>query len=180
MDRTGKNRSEFRSLAIEKIQLDASWDRLGLAKTDLLCLRAAAQTAANGKMGGALLLFIGPDRAARMLAAAALAMEAGLSLYRVDLGSITGKYIGETEKNIDSIFRQTATSSSVLYFDDADSLFGDRTETSETSRYANLETGYLLQRINAHPGIVVLASNRRTRTLESLASHAHCTIEFPE
>jgi SpoVK/Ycf46/Vps4 family AAA+-type ATPase len=114
----------------------------------------------------------------KTLAAAALADAAGVALYRVDVGRVVSRYIGETEKNLDRVFRDVATFRAVLLFDEADALFGKRTDVEDASdRYANLETGYLLERIAAHPGIVILASNMRTAEMEPLIRRARCLLD---
>lgn len=92
----------------------------------------------------------------------ARAADDGIAIRRVDLSSIVSEYIGETEKNIDRLFQDAAQSGTVLLFDEADALFGKRSEVRDArDRYANIEVGYLLQKIEQHPGVVMLASNRR-------------------
>jgi SpoVK/Ycf46/Vps4 family AAA+-type ATPase len=91
----------------------------------------------------------------------ALASQLGRALIRVDLRAALSKYIGETEKNLAAIFNQAARNHAILYFDEADALFGHRTDVDSASdRYANLEVSHLLRRIDTHPGIVILATNR--------------------
>ena len=98
----------------------------------------------------------------RSLAGAA-ATAARLNLSVVDLQRVVSKYIGETEKNLDRVFSDAARTGSVLFFDEADALFGKRTGVKDShDRYANLDVAYLLQRIEAHTGIVILASNPST------------------
>src|SRR5689334_19271776 len=104
-------------------------------------------------------LVVGSDRTARENAAAAIAREAGAPLQRVDLGQVVSKYIGETEKNLSRVFAAAEKAGAVLFFDEADALFGKRTDVKDAhDRYANLETSYLLERIEAYAGLVVLGT----------------------
>ena len=108
------------------------------------------------------LLFAGPPGTGKAMAAQALAHDLGLALRRVDLSHIVSKYIGETEKNLDRIFEAAPDHGEVLLFDEADALFGKRSEVKDShDRYANIEISYLLARIEAHHGPVILATNRK-------------------
>lgn len=92
----------------------------------------------------------------------AIAAEVGMSLYRVDLSRVVSRYIGETEKNLERAFAVAEATDAVLFFDEADALFGKRTAVKDShDRYANLEVSYLLERIEEHAGPVILATNRR-------------------
>ena len=111
---------------------------------------------------GVVALFAGPSGTGKTLAAEVVAGELGLDLYKVDLSAVVSKYIGETEKNLARIFDEAATSNAILFFDEADALFGKRTEVSDAhDRYANIETSYLLQKMDSYDGVVILASNLR-------------------
>jgi SpoVK/Ycf46/Vps4 family AAA+-type ATPase len=108
--------------------------------------------------------FIGPDSAVRLKAAHVLAGELNVSLQRVDLSAVVSKYIGETEKNLRKLFAKAAATGAILFFDEADALFGKRTEVKDAhDRYANLEVSYLLQRIEEYPGIVIVATNLKAK-----------------
>jgi SpoVK/Ycf46/Vps4 family AAA+-type ATPase len=114
------------------------------------------------KRSGARLLCIGRNKNARLSVARALALDLHLDLYRIDLGGIVSKYIGETEKNLDRIFDIAEDSHAILFFDEADALFGKRSEVKDShDRYANLEVSYLLKRIEGYPGLVMVATNRK-------------------
>jgi SpoVK/Ycf46/Vps4 family AAA+-type ATPase len=114
------------------------------------------------------------------LAAGWLATLLGLPLYRVDLASVTSKYIGETEKNLAQLFAQAERSDVVLLFDEADSLFGKRTEIKDSNdRFANAQTNYVLQRIESYDGIVLLTSNSRSRFDGAFSRRLDMIIEFP-
>ena len=109
---------------------------------------------------GCSALFAGPAGTGKTMDAQRLAREPGLALYRVDLTAVTSKYIGETEKNLSRLFAAAEAADAILLFDEADALFGKRTEVRDShDRYANLETSYLLERLEHHQGLVILASN---------------------
>jgi len=110
---------------------------------------------------GNMVLFHGPGGPARTLAAQALAYELSMPLFRIDLQQVTNKYIGETEKNLSAVFASAMTSNAILFFDEADALFGKRTEVKDShDRYANIEVNYLTRQIKAFRGIVILASHQ--------------------
>ncbi len=129
---------------------------------------------------GLNVLFSGPPGTGKTMAAEVLANEVKLDLYKIDLSSMVSKYIGETEKNLKKIFEEAETSNSILFFDEADALFGKRSEVKDShDRYANIETAYLLQKMEEHEGIVVLASNFRKNLDDAFLRRLHFTIEFP-
>jgi hypothetical protein len=129
---------------------------------------------------GVRALFVGPSGTGKTLAAGWLATRLGLPLYRVDLASVTSKYIGETEKNLAQLFAQAERSDVVLLFDEADSLFGKRTEIKDSNdRFANSQTNYLLQRIESYDGIVLLTSNSRSRFDGAFSRRLDMIVEFP-
>ena len=102
---------------------------------------------------GLKVLFAGESGTGKTMAAQVLARDLGLDLYRIDLASTVSKYIGETEKNLDRIFAAAEGSNAILFFDEADALFGKRSEVRDShDRYANIEVAYLLQRMEATPG----------------------------
>src|SRR5205807_2611395 len=106
------------------------------------------------------ILFSGQSGTGKTMAAGIIARHLGLELYRCDLSGIVSKYIGETEKNLDRIFEASRQSNAILFFDEADALFGKRSEVRDAhDRYANIEVSYLLQKIEEHDGVVVLATN---------------------
>jgi SpoVK/Ycf46/Vps4 family AAA+-type ATPase len=114
------------------------------------------------------------------MAAEILAGELALDLYKVDLSTVVSKYIGETEKNLARIFQEAETTSAILFFDEADALFGKRSEVRDShDRYANLEISYLLQRMEEYEGVVILATNLRKNMDDAFVRRMHFTIEFP-
>jgi hypothetical protein len=129
---------------------------------------------------GLNVLFAGPPGTGKTMAAEILAGELGLDLYKIDLSSVVSKYIGETEKNLSRIFAEAETSNAVLFFDEADALFGKRTEVRDAhDRYANIETGYLLQRMEEYEGIAILATNLKKNLDEAFVRRMQFMLEFP-
>ncbi|HEY7495332.1 MAG TPA: ATP-binding protein, partial [Candidatus Tectomicrobia bacterium] len=129
---------------------------------------------------GVRVLFVGPSGTGKTLAAGWLATRLGLPLYRVDLASVTSKYIGETEKNLAQLLARAEQAEVILLFDEADSLFGKRTEVKEANdRFANAQTNYLLQRIESFDGITLLTSNSRMRFDTAFTRRLDLIIEFP-
>ncbi|MGK5169336.1 ATP-binding protein [Geodermatophilus sp. CPCC 205761] len=114
------------------------------------------------------------------MAAQVLAGDLGLDLYRIDLSRVVSKYIGETEKNLARVFAEAETSNAILFFDEADALFGKRTEVADAhDRYANIETSYLLQRMEDYAGVVVLATNLRQNLDDAFARRIRFLVDFP-
>jgi SpoVK/Ycf46/Vps4 family AAA+-type ATPase len=125
-------------------------------------------------------LFAGPSGTGKTMAAGVLARELGLDVYKIDLSAIVSKYIGETEKNLDRIFRAAQSSNAILFFDEADALFGKRSEVKDAhDRYANIEVAYLLQKIEEYEGVVILASNLSKNIDEAFSRRMHYVVEFP-
>jgi hypothetical protein len=129
---------------------------------------------------GVRALFVGPSGTGKTLAAGWLATRLGLPLYRVDLASVTSKYIGETEKNLAQLLSRAEQAEVVLLFDEADSLFGKRTDVKEANdRFANAQTNYLLQRIESFDGITILTSNSQGRFDPAFSRRLDTIIDFP-
>ena len=136
------------------------------------------QRIASGK--GLNALFAGASGTGKTMAAGVIARELELDLYKIDLSGIVSKYIGETEKNLDRIFRAAKSSNAILFFDEADALFGKRSEVRDAhDRYANIEVAYLLQKIEDYEGVVILASNLSKNIDEAFARRMHYVVEFP-
>ncbi|KAG1713891.1 Proteasome-activating nucleotidase 2 [Nymphon striatum] len=126
-------------------------------------------------------LFHGPPGTGKTLSAALLGQRTGLSVYRVDLSQVTSKWIGETEKNLARLFEAAERERRILFFDEADALFSQRTETrSSNDRSANQEVAYILQRIEAFEGIVLLATNLRTNLDEAFSRRFQEVVQFSE
>ena len=129
---------------------------------------------------GLKVLFAGESGTGKTMAAQVLAAELGLDLYRVDLATVVSKYIGETEKNLERIFTAADGSNAILFFDEADALFGKRSEVSDAhDRYANIEVAYLLQRMEAYPGAVILATNFQRNIDDAFVRRLDFVVDFP-
>ncbi len=129
---------------------------------------------------GARLLFAGPPGTGKTLAAEAVATAAGTDLLTVDVSAVVSKWVGETEKNLSAAFDAAERTQAVLLLDEADALFGSRTEISDAhDRYANLETAYLLQRVDTFDGLVVLATNLRHNIDQAFVRRMDFVVEFP-
>jgi SpoVK/Ycf46/Vps4 family AAA+-type ATPase len=154
-----------------------------------ICIRVAtrdeigrdwADRCVHARTTGVTALFVGPSGTGKTLSAEAVAHELGLDLYRIDLAGIVSKYIGETEKNLDRVFASAENANAVLFFDEADALFGKRSEVKDAhDRYANIEIAYLLQKMEQFDGLAVLATNLKQNLDEAFARRLTFTVTFP-
>ena len=129
---------------------------------------------------GLNVLFTGHPGTGKTMAAEVIAGELHLDLYKIDLSQVVSKYIGETEKSLNRIFSEAQDSSSILFFDEADALFGKRTEVKDShDRYANIEVSYLLQKMEEYDGIAILATNLRQNMDEAFLRRMQFIVEFP-
>jgi SpoVK/Ycf46/Vps4 family AAA+-type ATPase len=135
----------------------------------------------KGRRGlGLSALFAGPSGTGKTLAAEVLATELRLDLYRIDLSAVVSKYIGETEKNLKQVFDAAESGGCLLLFDEADALFGKRSEVKDShDRYANIEVGYLLQRMESFQGLAVLTTNLKSSLDKSFQRRLRFTVDFP-
>ncbi len=125
-------------------------------------------------------LFSGPPGTGKSMAAGIIAATLGLDLYTIDLSRVVSKYIGETEKNLQAVFTAAEHSNAILFFDEADALFGKRSQVKDAhDRYANIEIGYLLQQMEEYDGIALLATNLRANMDEAFMRRLKFSIEFP-
>ncbi|MCP5003942.1 MAG: ATP-binding protein [Planctomycetes bacterium] len=125
-------------------------------------------------------LFYGPPGTGKTLTANLIGLATGSDVYRIDLSMVVSKYIGETEKNLANVFDQAENKNWILFFDEADALFGKRTQTSSShDRYANQEVSYLLQRTEEFPGVVILATNLKANIDDAFARRFQSVIYFP-
>jgi AAA+ superfamily predicted ATPase len=178
----------------QRIEPRAEWDDLVLPAMPLAQLRemtaevrhrarvygdwAFGERLSRGK--GLAALFSGPSGTGKTLAAEVIAHDLELDLYRIDLSSVVSKYIGDTEKNLARLFAEAERGSAVLLFDEADALFGKRSEVKDAhDRYANIEISYLLQRIETYEGVVVLATNLRGNMDDAFLRRLQFVVEFP-
>ncbi len=129
---------------------------------------------------GVTALFAGPSGTGKTLAAEIIANELSLDLYRIDLSAVVSKYIGETESNLERVFRAAEQSGCVLFFDEADALFGKRNEVRDShDRYANIEVSYLLQRMEQYHGLAILTTNLRDHIDQAFLRRIRFIIDFP-
>jgi len=129
---------------------------------------------------GLNVLFSGPSGTGKTMAAEIISGDLQLDLYKIDLSQVVSKYIGETEKNLNNIFTEAQTSNAILFFDEADALFGKRSEVKDAhDRYANIEIGYLLQKMEEYEGVTILATNLRKNMDEAFVRRLHYSVEFP-
>jgi len=129
---------------------------------------------------GVNVLFAGPSGTGKTMAAEILANELGLDLYTIDLSGVVSKYIGETEKNLDRVFTAADSANAILFFDEADALFGKRSEVRDShDRYANIEISYLLQKMEHFEGIAILATNMRENLDDSFVRRLAFSVHFP-
>ncbi|MEU7000219.1 ATP-binding protein [Nonomuraea sp. NPDC046570] len=171
-----------------------SWDSLILPEDTLAQLRELRDRVAQrrrvlGEWGfgralalgrGICALFVGSSGTGKTMAAGVVAAEIGLDLYQIDLATVVSKYIGETEKNLERVFTAAESANAVLFFDEADAIFGKRSEVRDAhDRYANLEIAYLLQRMEQYDGIAILATNLRENLDDAFLRRLHFVVEFP-
>lgn len=144
-------------------------------------ITAAARKTRRSKKPGIGVLFTCANGTGKTLAAETLAKDLGRNLYRVDLSKIVTKYIGETEKNLRRVFADAGTRREILFFDEADALFGKRSEVKDShDRYANIEINYLLQRIESYDGIAILAIKRKRDIDAAFIRRLRFAVDFCE
>jgi SpoVK/Ycf46/Vps4 family AAA+-type ATPase len=129
---------------------------------------------------GLTALFTGPPGTGKTMAAEVIANRLRLDLYKIDLSQVVSKYIGETEKKLSQVFDEAQSSNSILFFDEADALFGKRSEVKDAhDRYANIEVGYLLQKMEEYDGVAILATNLHRNMDEAFSRRMRFIVEFP-
>jgi SpoVK/Ycf46/Vps4 family AAA+-type ATPase len=154
-----------------------------------ICLQFRYRTTVYGDWGfdrklslgkGLNVLFSGPPGTGKTMAAEVIANALGLDLYKIDLSQVVSKYIGDTEKNLDRIFAAAEDANAILFFDEADALFGKRSEVKDAhDRYANIEVGYLLQKMEEYEGIAILATNLKGHLDEAFVRRLQAIVELP-
>ncbi|MGH9136557.1 MAG: ATP-binding protein [Acidimicrobiales bacterium] len=129
---------------------------------------------------GLVALFAGASGTGKTMAAEIIAGDLALDLFKLDLSAVVSKYIGETEKNLNEVFDAASAGNVVLFFDEADALFGRRSEVSDAhDRYANIEVSYLLQRLESYDGVVIMATNLQKNIDPAFLRRLHAVVEFP-
>lgn len=127
-----------------------------------------------------MILFIGGPGTGKKTLATLIGEQAGKDVYRIDLSMIVSKYIGETEKNLELVFARAGNKGWILFFDEADALFGKRTGVRDAhDKYANQEVAYLLQRIEDYNGVVILATNMKNNIDDAFTRRFQTVIRFP-
>jgi hypothetical protein len=177
-----------------RIRPEVSWDDLVLAPATRESLEELAARAryrdrvldewgmrpGGGRGRGISALFAGDSGTGKTMSAEVVAHDLGLDLYAVNLATVVDKYVGETEKNLERIFTEAAGVNAVLLFDEADAIFGKRSEVKDANdRYANIEVAYLLQRMETFDGIALLATNLRANVDEAFARRLDMIVDFP-
>ena len=178
----------------QRIEPAAGWNDLVLPDPQMQLLRQIAVHvrhratvydawgfAAKSSRGlGIAALFAGASGTGKTMAAEVLAAELRLDLYRIDLASMVSKYIGETEKNLRKVFDAAEESGAILLFDEADALFGKRSEVKDShDRYANVEVSYLLQRVEAYRGLAILTTNLKSAIDSAFLRRLRFVVQFP-
>jgi DNA polymerase III delta prime subunit len=186
------NRHDLSRLAT-RIDNEFQWDDLMLAADTMEQLRDLAdqmrlRTRVFGQLGytekrtkraGIAALFAGPPGTGKTMAASVLANSLKLELYRIDLSAVISKYVGETEKNLNRIFNEAHRSNAVLLFDEADAVFGKRSEVKDAhDRYANIEVAYLLQKVEEYEGLTILSTNMLNNIDEAFRRRLNEIVEF--
>ncbi len=177
-----------------RIESEVSWDDLVLAPAVGLALRNLTDRVRHrervlrdwrmrpggGRGSGITALFAGDSGTGKTMSAEVMAGALGIDLYIVNLATVVDKYIGETEKNLDRIFAEAADVNGILLFDEADALFGQRSEVRDShDRYANIEVAYLLQRMESFDGLAVLSTNLRSNIDEAFMRRLDAVVDFP-
>jgi len=178
----------------QAIDAKATWDDLILPEEELALLKQLpAQVRGRSQVYdqwgfrqrmnrglGITALFAGESGTGKTMAAEVLANELRLNLYRIDLSQVVSKYIGETEKNLRQLFDAAEDGGAILFFDEADALFGKRSEVKDShDRYANIEINYLLQRMEAYRGLAILATNMKSALDQAFMRRLRFVINFP-
>lgn len=162
----------------QKIETRATLETIPLAESQKQILKEISMHARDSRE--TIVLFAGVNGTGKTIAAEVIAGGLKRDLYRVDLSKIVSKYIGETEKNLSRLFNAAESASAILLFDEADALFGKRSEVKDShDRYANIEVGYLLQQLEAFNGIAILATNNEEDTDDTFRRRIRFIVEFP-
>ncbi|MBX3238414.1 MAG: ATP-binding protein [Chitinophagaceae bacterium] len=179
---------------VQKLELKATWEDIVLPEASEKQLRQIASQVRyrslvydnwgyRDKMNRGLginALFVGESGTGKTMAAEVLANDLGLHLYRIDLSGVVSKYIGETEKNLRRLFDAAEDGGAILFFDEADALFGKRSEVKDShDRYANIEINYLLQRMESYNGLAILATNKKSALDDAFIRRLRFIVHFP-
>jgi SpoVK/Ycf46/Vps4 family AAA+-type ATPase len=161
-----------------KIEPRATLETIPLAESQKQILKEISMHARDSRE--TIVLFAGVNGTGKTIAAEVIAGGLKRDLYRVDLSKIVSKYIGETEKNLSRLFNAAESAGVILFFDEAEALFGKRSEVKDAhDRYANLEISYLLQRLESFNGLAILATNHEEDTPEKFRRRIRFIVDFP-
>ncbi len=189
-----QNAAGLERLAI-RVEPEVRWEQLVLPEATLAMLHALAARARHrdrvlgewrmrpggGRGKGVTALFAGESGTGKTMSAEVIAGELGLDIYKVNLATVVDKYVGETEKNLERIFTEASEVNAVLLFDEADAIFGKRGEVKDAhDRYANIESAYLLQRMETFDGLAVLSTNLRANIDDAFTRRLDAIVDFPE
>jgi SpoVK/Ycf46/Vps4 family AAA+-type ATPase len=178
----------------DEIVQRASWDDIVLPQDSIdqlreLCAAVRARGIVLDEWGlassptvgtGLTALFAGPSGTGKTMSAGIIANELGLPIFRIDLARVVSKWIGETEKNLDQVFKAAEDSNAVLFLDEADALLGKRSEIKDShDRYANLEISYLLQKMELYDGVAILATNMPQQLDQAFIRRLSFKVFFP-
>ena len=178
----------------KQIKLTATWENLNLSQETITKLREICSQFKQRKSisrervfgknlvrdKGLSVIFSGPSDTDKTLAAEVISKELALDLIKINLSSVVSKYIGETEKNLEKLFDKAERASAVLFFDEADALFGKRSKVKDShDRYTNIEINYLLQRMEEYTGIAILATNLFQSLDKAFIRRMRFVVEFP-
>ena len=165
----------------------ATWADIAIPAAELRALQQIAahpgqsRRVSKSAAFGVVALFAGPSGTGKTMAAEALAQQMKMQLYRVNLREVVSKYIGETEKNLQRVFDAVGASNAILFFDEADALFGKRSEVKDShDRYANIEVNYLMQKLEAFRGMVIVAANSPEQIDSTFRKRIRHVIQFPQ
>ncbi|HVO44313.1 MAG TPA: ATP-binding protein, partial [Aggregatilineales bacterium] len=189
----GLTRPRLERLA-QRIDAKATWETIVLPGDEMtqlhqIAAQVGSRTTVYSHWGfgarlnrglGISVLFAGESGTGKTMAAEVIANALNLDLYRIDLSAVVSKYIGETEKNLRRVFDAAEDGSAILFFDEADALFGKRSEVKDShDRYANIEINYLLQRIEAYRGLAILATNMKSALDPAFMRRLRFIVNFP-
>jgi SpoVK/Ycf46/Vps4 family AAA+-type ATPase len=185
LDKIAKRKNRMETFCLEgiaqHIKSDATWEDLGSRNTFITCLRGICNQikGSRRRRKGLRMLITGPSGTGKIMAAVALANELELNLYSIDLSQVINKYIGETEKKLEEVLDAAEDGDTILFFDEAEELFGKRSEAKDShDRFSNIEVSYLLQQLEQFKGFAILTTNRNSNILKAFTRISHYVLKF--
>jgi len=166
-------------VSFEALLTEVEWNDLKVKTPSIIAVINLSDRLSRLKKNRFSVLFYGVSGTGKTIAATLLAKQLNREIYRVNLSHIITKYIGETEKNLNRLFKKTTNKNWILFFDEADALFGKRTEVNDAhNRYANQEVSYLLRCIKSHPGIIFLSVNKKKIKNKTFKKRFDAVVKF--